>query len=169
MKNSMLHSLNLSSLYIGHSQYNPPKTKGMKHKKRPRPSWVYFIFFLCSLSLIFNCHQQDGNFRSRAIMFSLHSKDPWHTHTHTQTHSHTSHAHCENLGVGVGEMVTRACNWVLQDPFNIFICTLARVEMAKFAPKVTERWVWAARISMDGGVAGCSLGISLTISVLSSR
>lgn len=47
MKNSMLHSLNLSSLYIGHSQYNPPKTKGMKHKKRPRPSWVYFIFFLC--------------------------------------------------------------------------------------------------------------------------
>jgi len=45
MKNSMLHSLSLSSLYIGHSQYNPPKTKGMKHKKRPRPSWVYFIFF----------------------------------------------------------------------------------------------------------------------------
>lgn len=159
MKNYILHSANTTL----------QKQRAWNIKKdRVLLGFILFLF-LCSLSLIFNCHQQDGNFRSRAIMFSPHSKDPWHTHTHTQTHSHTSHAHCENLGVGVGEMVTRACNWVLQDPFNIFICTLARVEMAKFAPKVTERWVWAARISMDGGVAGCSLGISLTISVLSSR
>jgi len=67
---------------------------------RRRSTPLGLFYFLCSLSLIFNCHQQDGNFRSRAIMFSLHSQDPWHTLTGAHKHTHKSRTLRETGGLG---------------------------------------------------------------------